>query len=61
MGLIMGVGFPPFRGGALKYADTLGLANVVEAAKKYESLGKLYEPTERMKEMAANGERYYGA
>ncbi len=61
MGLIMGVGFPPFRGGALKYADTLGLANVVEAAKKYEHLGKLYEPTERMKEMAANGESYYGA
>lgn len=61
MGLIMGIGFPPFRGGALKYADTLGLANVIEMAKKYESLGKLYEPTERMKEMAANGESYYGA
>ncbi len=61
MGLIMGIGFPPFRGGALKYADTIGLANLVEMAKKYESLGKLYEPTDRMKEMAANGETYYGA
>lgn len=61
MGLIMGIGFPPFRGGALKYADTIGLANIVEMAKKYESLGKLYQPTDRMKEMAANGETYYGA
>ena len=25
MGLIMGIGFPPFRGGALKYADLLGM------------------------------------
>lgn len=59
MGLILGVGFPPFRGGALKYADRLGVANVVEAAGRYAHLGKLYEPTERMREMAANGESYY--
>lgn len=59
MGLIMGIGFPPFRGGALKYADTLGLKTVVEKAKRYESLGKLYEPTAKMKEMAAAGKKYY--
>jgi 3-hydroxyacyl-CoA dehydrogenase/enoyl-CoA hydratase/3-hydroxybutyryl-CoA epimerase/enoyl-CoA isomerase len=60
MGLIMGIGFPPFRGGALKYADTLGLDNVVKACEKYAYLGKLYEPTDRMKDMAAKGESYYG-
>ena len=60
MGLILGIGFPPFRGGALKYADSLGLQAVVDMAAKYSHLGKLYEPTERMKEMAANGETYYG-
>jgi len=59
MGLILGVGFPPFRGGALKYADRLGLDKVCEAADKYAKLGKLYEPTERMREMAKNGESYY--
>ncbi len=59
MGLIMGIGFPPFRGGALKYADTVGLKTIVEKAKKYESLGKLYHPTERMKEMAAKNQTYY--
>ncbi len=59
MGLILGIGFPPFRGGALKYCDTLGMKNVVEACKKYEALGKLYEPTDRMKEMADKGETYY--
>jgi 3-hydroxyacyl-CoA dehydrogenase/enoyl-CoA hydratase/3-hydroxybutyryl-CoA epimerase/enoyl-CoA isomerase len=59
MGLIMGLGFPPFRGGALKYADTLGLAAVCETADKYAHLGKLYEPTAKMREMAASGATYY--
>ncbi len=59
MGLIYGVGFPPFRGGALKYADTLGMQTVLDKAAKYASLGKLYEPTESMKKMAAEGKRYF--
>ncbi|MDP3295021.1 MAG: fatty acid oxidation complex subunit alpha FadB [Nevskia sp.] len=59
MGLIMGVGFPPHLGGALKYADAIGLANLVEKCAKYASLGKLYEPTATMKAMAAAGQRYY--
>ena len=61
MGLIMGIGFPPFRGGALKYADAQGLKAVCDKADQYSRLGKLYEPTERMREMAANGETYYGS
>lgn len=60
MGLIMGIGFPPFRGGALKYADTLGIANIVKACdEKYSHLGKLFEPTDKMREMAASGATYY--
>jgi 3-hydroxyacyl-CoA dehydrogenase/enoyl-CoA hydratase/3-hydroxybutyryl-CoA epimerase/enoyl-CoA isomerase len=59
MGLILGIGFPPHLGGALKYADYIGLANIVEKCKKYEALGKLYEPTATMKAMAASGARYY--
>ena len=59
MGLIMGVGFPPFRGGALKYADTVGLKTILEKCEKYKHLGKLYEPTDSMKKMAAEGKTYY--
>jgi 3-hydroxyacyl-CoA dehydrogenase / enoyl-CoA hydratase / 3-hydroxybutyryl-CoA epimerase / enoyl-CoA isomerase len=58
-GLIMGIGFPPFRGGALKYCDMLGMKTVLEKAAKYAHLGKLYEPTESMKKMAADGKTYY--
>ena len=60
MGLVMGIGFPLFRGGALKYADTLGLASVCEKADRYAHLGKLYQPTERMRQMAADGTRFHG-
>ena len=61
MGLILGIGFPPHHGGALKYADTLGMQTVLDKCANYKDLGKLYEPTDRMKEMAANGETYYGS
>ena len=43
MGLILGIGFPPFRGGILRWADTVGLAKVLELLTKYESLGKRFE------------------
>ncbi|WP_027857248.1 fatty acid oxidation complex subunit alpha FadB [Marinobacterium jannaschii] len=60
MGLIMGIGFPPFRGGPLHYLDQMGLARFCEIAAKYEALGPLYQPTDKMKQMAAAGETYFG-
>ncbi|WP_286236895.1 fatty acid oxidation complex subunit alpha FadB [Neptuniibacter halophilus] len=60
MGLIYGIGFPPFRGGALHYLDQMGLDTFCEMTKKYEALGPLYQPTEKMKQMAASGEKYFG-
>ena len=59
MGLLLGLGFPPFRTGALKYADTIGLANIVEKANKFIELGKMYEPTEGFKALADSGKTYY--
>ena len=60
MALVFGVGFPPFRGGALRYIDTVGLANFVELADKYKDISPLYHVTDKMREMAANGESYFG-
>ena len=60
MGLIFGIGFPPFRGGACRYMDTVGLADFVALCDKYAHLGNLYKATDRMREMAANGESYFG-
>ena len=59
MGLVYGIGFPPFRGGALQHVDKLGLANFCKNAEKYEALGPLYHPTAKMREMAANNTGFY--
>jgi 3-hydroxyacyl-CoA dehydrogenase/enoyl-CoA hydratase/3-hydroxybutyryl-CoA epimerase/enoyl-CoA isomerase len=60
MGLVYGIGFPPFRGGALKYIDDMGAAEFVALCDQYSSLGKLYEPTAKLREMAANNSKFYG-
>jgi 3-hydroxyacyl-CoA dehydrogenase/enoyl-CoA hydratase/3-hydroxybutyryl-CoA epimerase/enoyl-CoA isomerase len=59
MGLLMGLGFPPFRAGALKYADSVGLKNIAEKSQKYIELGKMYEPTDGFKQLADSGNTYY--
>ncbi|MFA5583279.1 MAG: hypothetical protein WDA09_03615, partial [Bacteriovoracaceae bacterium] len=59
MGLLLGLGFPPFRAGALKYADSIGLARLEEESKKYHSIGALYEFTPFMKDLSANNKTYY--
>lgn len=60
MGLVYGIGFPPFRGGALRYIDALGVAEFVALADRYADLGPLYQPTEKLREMAKNGQRFFG-
>jgi 3-hydroxyacyl-CoA dehydrogenase/enoyl-CoA hydratase/3-hydroxybutyryl-CoA epimerase/enoyl-CoA isomerase len=49
MALVFGVGFPPFRGGALRYIDTIGLANFVELADKYKDISPLYHVTDKLR------------
>ncbi len=59
MGLILGIGFPTFRGGILRWADNLGLPRVLEMLKKYEHLGERFKPTEMMRKLAATGKGFY--
>ena len=60
MGLIFGIGFPPFHGGAFKYADRIGLKALCKRAESFTHLGPLYQPTDAMLEMATNDTTYYG-
>jgi 3-hydroxyacyl-CoA dehydrogenase / enoyl-CoA hydratase / 3-hydroxybutyryl-CoA epimerase / enoyl-CoA isomerase len=59
MAMLLGLGFPPHAGGPLKYADWLGLPQVVALCDKYAALGPSYQATARMRQMAARAERYY--
>ena len=60
MGLILGLGYPAFRGGALRYVDSLGVSKFCEIAQKYSEMGELYTPTDTMSEKGATGGTYYG-
>ena len=59
LGLIYGIGFPPFKGGLLFWADGVGAAKIVEMLKPYESLGERYRPTPLLLELAKSGKKFY--
>jgi 3-hydroxyacyl-CoA dehydrogenase/enoyl-CoA hydratase/3-hydroxybutyryl-CoA epimerase/enoyl-CoA isomerase len=59
MGLLLGIGFPPFRAGALKYTDVIGAKTLVEKSKKYVELGPLYKAPALLEKMAAEGTKFY--
>ncbi|HSB98074.1 MAG TPA: fatty acid oxidation complex subunit alpha FadB, partial [Spongiibacteraceae bacterium] len=67
MGLVLGIGFPPFRGGALRYIDQLsvdekaGAAAFCALADRYTALGKIYEPPEILRKMATENRRFFSA
>lgn len=39
MAIVYGIGFPPFRGGLLKYADSIGLAEVIKTLGETDQMG----------------------
>ena len=59
MGLVLGLGFPKFRGGALRFIDQLGLAEFCELADSYAHLGPMLAPTAKLREMAEAKLSYY--
>ena len=60
MAMIMGVGFPPFRGGPCRYIDQTGVTEYVALCDKYAHLGKAYEAPQLLRDMAAHNKKFYG-
>jgi 3-hydroxyacyl-CoA dehydrogenase / enoyl-CoA hydratase / 3-hydroxybutyryl-CoA epimerase len=61
VGVIFGLGFPPFRGGILREADRVGLDLIVERLDAYAAKhGKRLQPAPLLREMAQRGERFHG-
>ena len=60
IGAIFGFGFPPFRGGPLRYADDLGAARMVEDLDRLaERLGPRFTPCEPLRDLARRTGRFY--
>lgn len=62
LAMIMGTGFPPFRGGLLRYADTRGLRQIVdrldELAKR---IGPRFTPNAPLRRLAERDGKFYTA
>ncbi len=60
MALITGIGFPPFRGGLLRYADDRGLAECVWRLESLKgSCGERFAPCELLKTMVSQEKAFY--
>jgi 3-hydroxyacyl-CoA dehydrogenase/enoyl-CoA hydratase/3-hydroxybutyryl-CoA epimerase/3-hydroxyacyl-CoA dehydrogenase/enoyl-CoA hydratase/3-hydroxybutyryl-CoA epimerase/enoyl-CoA isomerase len=59
LGLIYGLGFPPFKGGLLFWADTVGSAKLLEMVQSLAGTSKSLEPTKLLKDMAAANRKFY--
>jgi 3-hydroxyacyl-CoA dehydrogenase/enoyl-CoA hydratase/carnithine racemase len=60
LAMIYGTGFPPYRGGILRYADQWGLKNVyaklLDLEKQY---GVRFKPADLIRDMAETGKQFY--
>jgi 3-hydroxyacyl-CoA dehydrogenase/enoyl-CoA hydratase/3-hydroxybutyryl-CoA epimerase len=61
VGSILGWGFAPYTGGAVSLIDGLGVAQfVAECDRLAQRYGDRFKPNALLREMAANGETFYG-
>lgn len=59
-GMIFGTGWAPFRGGPLRYADTLGAAEIVQRLDRLATtVAPYFTPCERLVEMGRSGRSFY--
>lgn len=61
IGAILGLGFPPTRGGPFHYVDAAGPRTIVDRLRELEArLGARFRPAPLLVEMAEGGRRFYG-
>ena len=60
VGAVLGLGFPPFRGGPFHYLDTLTAAAAVEKLEQLVSeYGPRFQPAPLLKKIAKEKRRFY--
>jgi len=61
MAMVIGTGFPAFRGGLLRYADAQGIVQIIEILECLkEAYGERFTPADLLVEMAQKGKTFYG-
>lgn len=60
LGAILGLGFPPFRGGPFRYVDTVGISKIVATLESLqEKHGVRFTPAPILQEYAKNNKKFY--
>ena len=59
LGLLLGIGFPAFRGGILHWCDAVGPDTILKQLESYADLGRRFEATESLRQLATSGGRYF--
>ena len=59
LAMVLGAGFAPFRGGPLRYAEALGLPNLVADLNKLAAHDARFRPCELLSQMAKNNRKFY--
>jgi 3-hydroxyacyl-CoA dehydrogenase/enoyl-CoA hydratase/3-hydroxybutyryl-CoA epimerase len=61
MAMVMGTGFPAFRGGLMRYADTIGAKIIVKSLNKLQKIhGDRFTPSNLLIEMSKTNTAFYG-
>lgn len=62
IGMIMGTGFPPFRAGLLRYADSIGIENIVMDLRNFERElnAARFKPCDYLLNLEKKGKGFYG-
>ncbi|MBF0197465.1 MAG: enoyl-CoA hydratase/isomerase family protein [Planctomycetes bacterium] len=59
LAMVMGIGFPPFRGGPLSYAQSIGISKVVEMLNTYhEKYGMRYKPSQYLISLSQDNKNF---
>ena len=60
MAMILGIGFPPFRGGLLRYADAIGIDKIVERLQYLSHrYGDRFAPSAYLQDLARSHRGFY--
>lgn len=59
MAMVFGTGFAPFRGGPLRYADSIGVSYVVETLDRFAAKDPRLAPSDALRHLAATGGKVF--
>jgi 3-hydroxyacyl-CoA dehydrogenase/enoyl-CoA hydratase/3-hydroxybutyryl-CoA epimerase len=57
--MILGIGFPAYRGGPLRFADHFGLKKLVDEMERLAQKNEKFAPCEILKKHAREGTKFY--